>query len=323
MHHRGPVQGLKPLQPLNTRNERSPRQRTALLLAIVIANSTPPGTSVLDRLGQIIQDREQQQEQQRCTDATKSQQATTFSQQDENEEGADKDSGGAGRQDDFSPDRTQSPSPRLAEKRQQQQQQTQQLGFSGSTAGGRDQAWKLREKLLEMEIDTLRRWKLNRQLEEDRARLRNLETIDSCICRGGLQKVAKRRKTIGAPHLATSESSAGEGSGSNSDTTLLQQQQEDSTELVECKHRLLGHLDVIRRNQYFLEQAIASSEKQVIDREEVPMSLWNLSMTSNLILAVKEVTAMLCSPMIRFDLSERAYIHTMDAVQGKEIDFNT
>lgn len=87
------------------------------------------------------------------------------------------------------------------------------------------------------------------------------------------------------------------------------------------KRRLLSHLDVIRRNQYFLEQVIASSEKQTIDREEVPTSLWNLSMTSNLILAVKEVTAMLCSPTIRFDLSERAYIHTMDAVQGEEIDF--
>ncbi|KAF9551821.1 hypothetical protein EC957_004144 [Mortierella hygrophila] len=279
MHHRDPVQGLKRRQPPNTKNERSLRQRTALLLAIVIVNSTPPGTSVLDRMGQIIQDREQQQEQQRCTDATKSQQATTFPQQDEDVEGVDKGGGGgAGRRNDFSPDRTRSPSPRLAEKRQQQQQQTQQLGFGGSIAGGRDQAWKLREKLLEMEIDTLRRWKLNRQLEEDRARLRNLEAADSCIY---------------------------------------------STELVECKHRLLGHLDVIRRNQYFLEQAIASSEKQTIGREEVPTSLWNLSMTTNLILAVKEVTAMLCSPMIRFNLSERAYIHTMDAVQGEEIDFNT
>ncbi|KAG9066916.1 hypothetical protein KI688_012828 [Linnemannia hyalina] len=148
MHHRDPVQGLKPPQPPNTRNEHSPRQRTALLLAIVIVNSTPLGTSVLDRLGQIIQDREQ--EQQRCTDATKSQQATTFLQQDKDEEGVDKDGGGGGHRDDFSPDRTRSPSPRLAEKRQQQQQQTQQLGFGGSTAGGRDQAWKLREKLLEM-----------------------------------------------------------------------------------------------------------------------------------------------------------------------------
>lgn len=92
---------------------------------------------------------------------------------------------------------------------------------------------------------------------------------------------------------------------------------------MEYKHRLLGHLDVIRRNQYFLEQVIVSCEKHTIDREEVPTSLWNLSMTSNLILAVKEVTAMFCSPMIRFDLSERAYIHTMDAVQGEEIDFLT
>ena len=62
---------------------------------------------------------------------------------------------------------------------------------------------------------------------------------------------------------------------------------------------------------------MVSSEKQTIDREEVPTSLWNLSMTSNLILAVKEVTSMLCSPTIWLDLSERAYIHTMDAVQGE------
>lgn len=100
---------------------------------------------------------------------------------------------------------------------------------------------------------------------------------------------------------------------------LHPQQKLDSTEeLVEHKHRLLGHLVVIRRNQYFLEQAIASREKQTVERDEVPTSLWNLSMTSNLILAIKEVTAMLCSPVIRFDLSEKAYIHTMDAVQGKE-----
>ena len=192
MHGQDPVQDLKTSQPPSTRNKRSPRQRTALLLAIVIVNSTPPGTSVLgknaflfatfacsrwyfggihfekhsigffdhlywdntslDRLGQIIQDREQQkqqqQEQQRCTDATKSQQVTTFPQQDEDEEGKKKD-GSAGRRDDFSPDRTRSPSPRLVEKRQQQQQRTQQLDFGGSTVGGRDQAWKLHEKLLE------------------------------------------------------------------------------------------------------------------------------------------------------------------------------
>ncbi|KAF9340093.1 hypothetical protein BGZ91_003527 [Linnemannia elongata] len=319
MHHRNPVQDLKPSQPQSTRNKRSPHQRTGLLLAIVIVNSTPLGTSVLDRLEQIIQDREQQkqqqqQEQQRCTNATKSQQATTVPQLNVDEEGMERD-GGAGHRDNFSPDRTRSPSPRLREKRQQQYQWTQQSSFDTSTAGGQDQAWKLREKLLETEIETLRRWKLNRQLEEDRARLWDLETTDSCICRGGLQKVVKRRK-ISTPHLATGEGSAGEGSGANSDTTLLRQQQEDSTkELVEYKHRLLGHLDVIRRNQYFLEQVIASCEKHTIDREEVPTSLWNLSMTSNLILAVKEVTAMFCSPMIRFDLSERAYIHTMDAVQ--------
>lgn len=52
-----------------------------------------------------------------------------------------------------------------------------------------------------LEIDTLRRWKLNRQLEEDRARLRDLESTDSCICRDGIQKVAKRRKTISVPLL--------------------------------------------------------------------------------------------------------------------------
>ncbi|KAG9066917.1 hypothetical protein KI688_012829 [Linnemannia hyalina] len=117
------------------------------------------------------------------------------------------------------------------------------------------------------------------------------------------------------------ESSAGGGSSAASElgdyrfVYMSRWSTEDSTELVECKHRLLGHLDVIRRNQYFLEQTITSSEKQAIDREKVPTSLWNLSMTTNLILAVKEVTAMFSSSMIRFDLSERAYIHTMDAVQ--------
>ncbi|KAK3834247.1 MAG: hypothetical protein JOS17DRAFT_738495 [Linnemannia elongata] len=231
MHRKDPVQDLETPQPPSTRNKRSPRQRTGLMLAIVIVNSTPPGTSVLVFAGKLA--------------------LTVY------------------------------------------------VAHSHV-----------------LEIDTLRRWKLNRLLEEDRARLRNLETTNSCVCRGGLRKVTKRRKTTSAPHLATSEGSFGEGSGSNSGTTLLQQEQEDSTEeLVEHKHRLLGHLVVIRRNQYFLEQAIASREKQTVERDEVPTSLWNLSMTSNLILAIKEVTAMLCSPVIRFDLSEKAYIHTMDAVQ--------
>lgn len=108
---------------------------------------------LLDRLEQIIQDREQQkqqqqQEQQRCTDATKSQQATTVPQLNVVEEGVERD-GGAGHRDNFSPDRTRSPSPRLTEKRQQQYQWTQQSSFGTSTAGGQDQAWKLREKLLE------------------------------------------------------------------------------------------------------------------------------------------------------------------------------
>lgn len=49
MHRRDPVQGYKTPQPPSTRNKRSPRQRTGLLLAIVIVNSTPPGTSVLGK----------------------------------------------------------------------------------------------------------------------------------------------------------------------------------------------------------------------------------------------------------------------------------
>ncbi|KAF9156568.1 hypothetical protein BG015_004185 [Linnemannia schmuckeri] len=93
----------------------------------------------------------------------------------------------------------------------------------------------------------------------------------------------------------------------------------DSAEdLMHYKHRLLGHFDVMRRNQFFLE-LVTTSEKQVINRVEVSTSLWNLSMTSNLIQAVKEATAMLCSPKIRFDLSGRAYLHTMDAVHGEEV----
>ena len=88
-----------------------------------------------------------------------------------------------------------------------------------------------------LEIDTLRRWKLNHQLEEDRARLRDLETTDSCVCRGGLQKVVKRRKTTSAPRLATSEGSSGEGSESNFDTTLLQQQQEGKPSMIKATAR--------------------------------------------------------------------------------------
>ncbi|KAF8941613.1 hypothetical protein BGZ47_007329 [Haplosporangium gracile] len=204
--------------------------------------------------------------------------------------------------------------PSLDQTRSQQQQQTQRSGTGDNAAVGRDQSWGLREKLLEAEIDALKRWKLNRQLEDDRARLRDFDATDACTCRGGQQKVAKRRKKLGAPSLRPTQSSGGEGSGLNWETTLLQRQQENSTEnIMDYKHRLLGHFDVMRRNQFFLE-LVTTSKKQVIGKVEVPTSLWNLSMTLNLIQAVKEATAMLCSPSIQFDLSGRVYLHTMDAV---------
>ncbi|KAG0285711.1 hypothetical protein BGZ96_010089 [Linnemannia gamsii] len=93
----------------------------------------------------------------------------------------------------------------------------------------------------------------------------------------------------------------------------------NSAELLEFKHRLLGHLEAVRLNQFFLEQ-VATTEKQTIDRVELPSLLWNVSMASNLIQAVKEATSMLCSPIILSDNSEKPYLHTMDAIHSKEVD---
>ncbi|KAG0270813.1 hypothetical protein BGZ95_001504 [Linnemannia exigua] len=76
---------IKTPRPPSPKVLSSPSQdMTPCVLAIAIVNSTPPGTCVLERLAQIIRDREQQQhqqqqEQQRSSDATNLLQSTTTS----------------------------------------------------------------------------------------------------------------------------------------------------------------------------------------------------------------------------------------------------
>ncbi|KAG0219593.1 hypothetical protein BGX33_002140 [Mortierella sp. NVP41] len=298
----------------NRRPPLATREGTALLMAVAMVKNSPTGAAVLERLEQIIGNVSQRQQQKGTTDATNSASPT---RQQKNEQAR------LTRREDFSPERTRSPSPsRTAQQVQQQQQQQQSSPGENGGADG-DYLSDLRVKQLEAENDALRRKLLEYQLKVDKVRIaESMITPPSTPPKSNGEKAASSLLVvIKTSHLMAQRGLNGEVeyvSVLDDDPEPLSQQvqEQGSAELLEYKARLLSHLEVIHRNRFFLEAPLPPSPMPDEQRsKDVETSLWNSSLAMNLVQAINEAISMLCLPSIRLNLSKAIYLYVMDIVQ--------
>ncbi|KAF9089643.1 hypothetical protein BGX29_011936 [Mortierella sp. GBA35] len=283
-------------------------------MAVAMVKNSPTGAAVLERLEQIIGNVLQRQQQKGTTDATNSASPT---RQQKNEQAR------LTRREDFSPERTRSPSPsRTAQQVQQQQQQHQSSPGENGGADG-DYLSDLRVKQLEAENDALRRKLLEYQLKVDKVRIaESMITPPSTPPKSNGEKAASSLLVvIKTSHLMAQRGPNGEVeyvSVLDEDPEPLSQQvqEQGSAELLEYKARLLSHLEVIHRNRFFLEAPLPPSPMPDEQQSKVvETSLWNSSLAMNLVQAINEAISMLCLPSIRLDLSKAIYLYVMDIVQ--------